>query len=512
MPSPPEHMAPESMESETHQSRIHRAAYETLIYSLSRIIPSLATFIGIKIFSGWYSQEEYGQYATVMALSLLISSFGTGWLQAALLRNYPEWKLRGQESILFSGVWLGVALSIGLVGILCLAGWMFRESGIGQILKTDLLGWVLVMVVVTSVMNMGLGFFRASREVGAFSIFSGLLSFSRLTGGIVVTLLLGAVASSLISGTAIGLLLVTIWMVWSLFCRQGQIVKPSMSCLRELFLFGFPLSIGQFSSQILNVSDRYLISILRNDAEAGVYAINHDIADASVRLIIMTLLLSGYTAVTECFEKAGREAAEKLVSSLSRMYILLALPVVVGTYFTQHDLVLLIADPKYAEGSDILFWVSFGVFLLGLSFYQDLGLHIARKSGLLASIVTASACINILLNLLFIPILGFRASAYSAFITFALLSVTIPIFSRRWLAWRIPWLCLARIGIALVGMATVVALLGGVSETPYIRLAVQVSLGAITYFGLIFLMGELNWRSFLKLTVQSISRDDPPAV
>lgn len=489
------------MEVESHHTRVRRAAYETLVYSLSKIFPAIATFIGIKIFSVWYSREAYGQFATVMALSLLVSSFCTGWLQAALLRNYPEWKLRGQESILFSSVWLGVLFSLGIVGSLCLAGWVLRDTGAGQLLKADLLGWVFLVVLVTSVMNMVLAFFRASREVGAFSIFSGLLSFSRLMGGIVFTLLLGALASSLISGSAAGLFLATGCMIWSLFRRQAHFAKPNLACLGSLFLFGFPLSIGQFSSQILNVSDRYIISILRNDAEAGLYAINHDIADASVRLIIMTLMLSGYTAVTECYEKAGREAAERLVSTLSRMYILLALPIVVGTYFTQHDLVLLVADPKYAEGADILFWVSFGVFLLGLAQYQDLGLHIARKSGLLASIVTGSACLNIILNLLLVPVLGFRASAYNAFITFAALSIIIPIFSRRWLAWSIPWTSLAKIAAALAGMAVVAALLGRTSEIPYIRLALQTSVGAATYFSLLLLMGELNWRTFMKLTI-----------
>lgn len=477
-----------------------RSIRETAIYAVSKTVPAIVTFASIRLFTAWYTPEEYGQYATVLALGLMVASLGTGWLQMAVLRLYPEWMKRGESDRLAAAAWKGLAVSLGVGAVVCAAAWFGRHTSVGTSLRFELAGWVFFLFAATSLFLVGSTFLRAARRPAAFSFFQSLSSVFRLSGGVGGTLLLGAAVGSLIAGTSIGMLISGLAVFF--YLRKAAPNAAAIGATRDstgnsgllsLFAFGFPLALGQLGSQILNISDRYMISILRGDHEAGLYAVNYDIADYAVRLVILSLMLSAYTAVIECFEHEGRAAAEKLVSTLSRFYLLLAAPIVVGTLFVQEDMVRVLADSRYWEGAEILIWIALGDLFLGLSQYQTFGFHVGNRPGLLSWLTLGAAGVKVVLNLIFIPMYGYEAAAITTFGTSLALSAVSPLLTRKWLAWTIPWASVARLVGALALMAGGLAVAGLYApENSMGRLAIQIPLGAGLYGGALLLMKEVG--------------------
>lgn len=481
-----------------HHGNVVRSIRETAIYTVSKIVPAIVTFASIRLFTAWYTPEEYGQYATVLALGLMVASLGTGWLQMAVLRLYPEWMKRGESHRLAAATWKGLAVSLGVGSVVCAAAWVGRDTTVGSSLRFELAGWVFILYAATSLFLVGSTFLRAARRPAAFSFFQSLSSVFRLIGGVGGTLLLGVAVGSLIAGTSIGMLisgLAVLFYLRKAAPKAAPIVERRDSAgnsgLISLFAFGFPLALGQLGSQILNISDRYMISILRGDHEAGLYAVNYDIADYAVRLVILSLMLSAYTAVIECYEQEGKAAAEKLVSALSRLFLILAAPIAVGTFFVQEDLVRWLADGRYWEGASILVWIALGDLFLGLSQYQTFGYHVGNRPGLLSWLTLGAAGVKVVLNLIFIPMYGYEAAAITTFGTSLALSAISPLLTRKHLAWTIPLRSVGRLVAALAVMAVGLSVAGGYApgSVPG-RLAIQVPLGAILYGGTLLMLGE----------------------
>jgi O-antigen/teichoic acid export membrane protein len=492
----------------SHHHELRRAARETFLYAFSKVVPAVATFAGIRVFTAWYTPEEYGRFASLLALAMMVASLGSGWLQMAVLRLFPEWEKGGALRDFVRSTWAGYLVAVVFGGGVCLLAWVLRDTQLGLSMRFNSAGSVFILYASTAWFLVGTTLLRAYRLPGLYSLAQSLSSLLRVLGGVALTLFFGAAVSSLVGGTVLAMVLSGALVLFVLRVKDPA-PSPLTPCkadregrewkaLWALFAFGFPLSIGQFSSQVLNVSDRYLISVLRGDQEAGLYAVNYDIADYLVRMVILTLMLSAYTAVTECYEKSGRKSAEQLVSSLSRIYLMLAAPAVVACAFVQRDLVAFLADSRFREGADILVWIALGDLFLGLSQYQQFGFHLGRRPLLLSLTTLLAAGMNVGLNLVFVPVYGFRAAAFATLAAFVLLSLITPLLARNWLTWTIPLWHLLRLGVCLALQAAAMAGVGFLIEPGLFRLAGQSLAGGGAYAAGLLLSGEVPIRTLIR--------------
>jgi O-antigen/teichoic acid export membrane protein len=481
-----------------HQTEVRRSVRESCVYLVSKLVPFVFNLLFIKFYTNWFSPETVGRYEIVLALGMVASSLGAGWLQMSLLRLYPEWERKGALSVLTLAIAIGFLCSTVVGAAAFFAAWWISGSTVGEVLRFDLMGWALPVYLAHSFFMVSSTFLRAQRRVISFSVVSSLTSLLNFIGGAGLTFLLGSFLLALVMGTGASLVLpgvLALFIGWRTI-RSGEISSrlsgQTKRCLVSLFSFGLPLSLNQVCSQLLNLSDRYVILVLRGEAEAGIYSATYRLADFAVRFAILALMMSAYTAVTETYEKSGREAAERLVTSLSRFYVIVAAPLAVGMGLVQQDAMKLFTGPEFLDGAGLLVWIAFGDFFLGLSQYQHFGLHLGRRTMRLALLTLSATLLNLVLNLVFVPEYGYKAAAYTTFASFVFLSIAAPILARPWLAWRFPAKSVAKVAAALAAMAVVVTLLSTVSGNSPARLTIQVVAGAFTYAGTLLVLGEVT--------------------
>jgi O-antigen/teichoic acid export membrane protein len=484
-----------------HREQVGRSLRESAIYLFSKLVPLVFNLLFIRLYTTWFAPEVVGRYETQLAIATVAASLAVGWLQMSLLRFYPTWRARGKGYV-NRVLCVGFAVAVLMVGVLFLGGWWARDTPVGILLGWDLLAGAFALFFANAGFLLFSSLLRAERAAGKFALVSSSTSFLNTALVWALALVFGGILESLIGGTAGSLLLPALaaWALWGLGHRESggtrelgatEARHSGSFAVRTLLLFGLPLAINQAAAQLLNLSDRYVILLVRGEAEAGIYSAVYRLADFAIRSVLLALMMSAYTAVTEVYESHGKAAAEKLVTSLSRFYLVAVAPLVVGLGLVQDDLMKVLAGEAFQEGSWLLVWIGLGNLLLGLSQYQHFGLHLGLKTGRLAAMTLAAALVNLGLNLWLVPRYGYPAAAFTTLFSFAGLAVAAPLLGRPWLVWRLPVSFLFRLAICLCGMAAVVAAAGLLSATPWIRLLLQIGIGGLSYSVLLFMVGEI---------------------
>jgi O-antigen/teichoic acid export membrane protein len=489
-----------------------RSYRESAVYLAAKVFPFVFNLLFIRFYTTRFAPETVGRYETALALGIVAAAFGAGWIQMAVLRLYPKWRDSGSLPLLISAAHVAFLLSLLVGGSVFCSAWLARSTAMGAKFSFDLMGWALVLFIGNACFLYLTTYLRAQRRAGLFSMCSGLASPLNLGVAFILTATLGPNVASLAFGAAVSFLLPALLALYLAYPKlgekpggAGESAKPGLpQAFGALALFGLPLALNQACAQLLNLSDRYAILILRGAEEAGIYSASYRLADLAVRFILLSLMMSAYTAVSEAYDTKGRKAAEHLVASLSRFYLLVAAPAAVGIGLVQQDAMKILAGPEFLAGAPLLLWISLGNLLLGLSQYQHFGLHLGGRTLRLALMTLSAAVLNIVLNLIFVPRYGYPAAAYTTFASFLYLSAVAPILGRPWLEWRVSVSSIGRIGVALVIMGGAVWLARVFFEAPLFRLLASIAVGAMAYGAALFAVGEIRPSDLKRLLSRNV--------
>src|SRR4029453_6778403 len=90
------------------------------------------------------------------------------------------------------------------------------------------------------------------------------------------------------------------------------------------------------------------------------------IAENSIRLLIMLFTMSAMPMLATVWEKQGEEASRRLVSSVTRLYLLIGIPAVTAMCVLAKPLVSLLIGAEFSGAYAIVPWIMTGAFFLGL--------------------------------------------------------------------------------------------------------------------------------------------------
>jgi O-antigen/teichoic acid export membrane protein len=94
-------------------------------------------------------------------------------------------------------------------------------------------------------------------------------------------------------------------------------------------------------------------------------------------------------------------------------------------------------SPEFADGRFVVPFSAFGYLAYGLYSIGATGLNLRSQTRWLALTVAASALLNLIVNLVAIPRLGFMAAAYSTLLSYGLLAFLTTAASQRY--YPVPW-------------------------------------------------------------------------
>lgn len=209
----------------------------------------------------------------------------------------------------------------------------------------------------------------------------------------------------------------------------GLFAKGRTFYNREYWRLSLSLSIPlvgySIAAQILNVSDRMMISRMVDKSAVGIYGTLYTVSSLSLML---------WQAIHASFVPYLFQNIEKNVKEIKKIsfqiMLLYAVMAVMMTYMAP-EIVRILATEEYYEAIYIMPPIAAGVFFTALAnIYSDIAVYY-KKTQYVMYPAAIAALANIVLNYIFIKAYGYMAAAYTTLFSYTLMALFQGIWARK---------------------------------------------------------------------------------
>jgi O-antigen/teichoic acid export membrane protein len=465
-------------------------------YAPSQFLPALTAFITTPILTRLLAPAEYGYWAQASSVAGFLVALAASGLGSAVLRFYPAYEARSAVDIFFATFGVSAAAVVTVVaGLSLLLVFLLRELLPSWLVQ--LFPLVILIFITQSIFTVFITVIRSQGRSGSVTAIQLLTSYGSLGVGLLMVASLGFGVAGLLWGT---ILIFTLMLPFLLVtATRGVGIHPRRFQLREavkIWEYAWPLTLGNVAMWGLRVSDLFVISSFWPARNVGLYSVSYNISSKSIDLLVTSFLLGVSPLVYRTWETEGREATETTMTMVTRIYLIMCLPVAVGLSILAFPFVALLTAPEYHEGSRIVYLVVFSSFVLGLANIAMLCLAIKQQARRLGGIQIIAAAIHIGLQLLLVPRFGYVASAICSLIGYTALLLLLVWAARAHLSWRFPFTTLRNViaASAVMGLAAwgVYGMSKGGSQVSPAYLLLSVAVAVPTYGLCLWWLGEID--------------------
>lgn len=179
--------------------------------------------------------------------------------------------------------------------------------------------------------------------------------------------------------------------------------------------YNLPLIPHYLSQQVLNQSDRIMISYLKGNSDAGLYTLAYQVATV-IQLVTNAVHVS---FMPWCFQCLKNGESNDIKNRSLQIEILVGILCLTFSLFAP-EFIMILGGQSYYSAVYIIPPISMSiVFLTMYSFFANIEFYFEKtKIVMFASVIVAIA--NVVLNLLFIPMYGFVAAGYTTLLCYIL--------------------------------------------------------------------------------------------
>jgi O-antigen/teichoic acid export membrane protein len=398
------------------------------IYALASLSSPLVSLVLAPFLAHHLSPNSYGiltVLTTAIGLTAGITQLGLG---SAFFRvyNYEVNDQSARRSVLAT-----VTVLLGLVSIpVAILIALFASTLAGVLLQRPSLGsFVLLAAGVVVVQNLtvpGFAWLRAESRPLFFSI----LSISNLLIVLSINLLLvgllhwGVEGSLLATGS--GYAFVALCTLPLLLWRSRLKVRRDIAW--SLLTFGGPQVLSYISVWVLQLSDRYLLSLMVSLAQAASYAVAYSLGAVLATLVIAPFSLAWPAMM---YSVAKRKEAAYIFQVVFRWFSIVLLFVAFAVSIAGSLLLDLLFPKNYHSAAPIIPIVAESIVFYGLYIVFMTGASIRRKTWMPAVFTAVAAVANVGLNLVLIPLYGSAGAAASTLIAYMVLALVAYFANQR---------------------------------------------------------------------------------
>ena len=463
-------------------------------YFPTKIVPAIVGFISVPVLTRLFLPDDYGNYALVLT-TVNIFSILNAWLSMAVIRFLPLYQEEGKQEEFIATTVQTSLISVLTVSFLFLGmAYIFRFRVDVGLMTMLYIG--IGMFAVSSFTNILQHFLRAERKVYRYSIFAVWYSVMNLVFGLFFI----KVCQVGIQGMLYGFLLsfaLAMPFLWLSSVGKPRILPISIdgTMVRAMGKYSFPLVLSNLAGWILGLSDRYIIKLLRGSDEVGIYSASYNISQRTIALFISLFIMALSPIIIHSWEKEGREAVRGHLTGVTRVFLIICIPAVIGLSVLAKPLIGLLLPETYQLGYRIIPFVVAGGFFLGAQQIYQSSFILHKKTLPVLVYFVIAAGINIILNFIFIPKYGYLAAAVTTLLSYLLLFILILYGGRKYLSWTFPGKTFFRVLLAAIIMGVISYYFGHkFTDSAITNLVLGVLSGGIIYFAVLYVLGEFSFR------------------
>jgi O-antigen/teichoic acid export membrane protein len=215
-------------------------------------------------------------------------------------------------------------------------------------------------------------------------------------------------------------------------------LKLDKKMLKDLISFGLPKVPHNLAHNLLNQSDRYLLSQFKDLAAVGIYGVGYSIGNAiKFFTYAFNMAWNPYS-----FKIHKEPDAPRRIARLSTYHLSVELMIAVFISCFARELfeiidAILVINHKWFAALPVVPLIAFAFVFQAAYFLTNIGISIGKKTKYYPLITGVSLIISISLNLILIPRYGAIGAGITAIISYAAMAGLALIYGQRF--YKIPW-------------------------------------------------------------------------
>lgn len=456
---------------------------DTLIFGFGNVAVKVIGLILIPLYTDpkYFTIEDFGIIGLLdISGMVLIAIFASSIPQSLTRWYYAKDQVNNQGGIFFMSFITQIALSL----IFCLL--IIPLSGSLSEILFDNIGWktAITFIVISSGLQSVNNVINTLLRLREKSMLFMLTNLGKLIIVLLLTVYLivfrkmgveGIYLAQIIGNSAIILLLLP-------FSLKNSNALFDLKIWKDMMVYGMPLVVASFASVMLNVVDRYSLNSLAALKYVAVYTLAIKLSSTLKLVLVDTIKLAVFPQMIKRIDSPDNKrfySKVMLYSSFAVMFGIIGV-----SLFSLEAIKILAKTPELWTAVMLVPILSLSMFFINMREVSIYGLIAAKKTSLISIIVFVSASLNILLNLLFVPLWNAFGSAVATLLSQYVYWQLLHIIAQK--IYRIPYENRKIFLIFLIGTLLSLAglLLNDVSLLP--RLLIKVVLFAsfplILYF------------------------------
>lgn len=454
------------------------------VYSFANLLQKGVGFLMIPVYTHFLTPSDYG-VLEMMDLTMMVLATITGMkIGGAIIRFYYRYdSLEEKREVLSTGLMGITFFALAMALILELSARPISGFVLGSVEYTHLFQIIFISMALQTIAVVPESLLLAQKRSVTFSTITLLTFVSYLTFNILFIVgmkmgVMGMVISTLITK------MLNVSMLFTVTWREFN-MKFSLEKFKAMLSYSLPLIPAGLCLFAIHYSDRYFIQKFVSLDELGLYSLGYKFG-----MIISVIVAQPIFRIwnTQRYDIAKKPGSEEVFGRMFT-YIIFAF-ILVGLFISTliDETIAIMAPESYQGAAGIVALVVAGYILFGCASFAQLGMYVNYKTKYLFPIQFLTALINVILNLLLIPIYGIMGAAFSTMMTFLCLTIFSFIVSQKLLPVNYEYLRLAKLLILALSLYIVSRF---IDLSLVASIAVKLCLLAL-YPGLLYLFGFFN--------------------
>jgi O-antigen/teichoic acid export membrane protein len=410
---------------------------QTFIYGLATVLPRVLT-----VFLTWLlttyldTEKDFGEVSILFSYMLLLNVLLTYGMETAFFRFYTD--KNESKNTLSTSLW---TVSITTIIFVILSFLFLNQIASITAMDSKYWRWVIGIVAFDTLMVIPFAYMRAQGKAMKYAIIKLVNVIISVSVSALFLMATQKMTTSFAWLPTDKKELYFIAFAFASLLTLLIVIRPYFSkffidtfLLKKMLRFSWPILVAGFAFAINEAFDKVLLQWLLNLSEeeaieqVGIYT-------ACYRLAIgMTLYATAFRLGVEpfFFSQAKEKNAIEQYGIITKVFVVLG-AISMFIYIVLLDLIkpLLVSKPSYWVAMDITPLVIFAFFFFGI--YQTLSVwyKVTDKTKYGAYISVIGAILTIVVNVIWIPIIGYMASAYATCGAYGLMMIISYLMGRK---------------------------------------------------------------------------------
>lgn len=371
-----------------------KIAYNVLVSTVSKILATILALISIGLITRYLGKEGFGNYATVMAFFSFFGAIGDLGLYSVSTREISRSK--ADESSIMGNIF-SIRIISSLI-ILIIAPILVLFFPYPQEVK-----YAIIIIAASFLFS------------SAYQVLNGVFQKNLAMDKVAISELAGKILQVVLIIVAVKYKLSFQWVISSLFFYMVLsfllVLFWSKKYIKLRFKFDFyywkkflkesyPVGISAIVTFVYFKIDTIILSVMRSSADVGIYNAAYKVIEniSFFPAMIVGLIFPIMSQYIYSDRKKFADISDKTL----KVFVVLVVPIVIGTMFLSEGIINLIGGIGFAESANVLRILIFALACIFFSNYFNAIIISGNHQKKLMYILVFAAVFNISLNLFFI--------------------------------------------------------------------------------------------------------------